>query len=312
MAVGPFQGAPFRLLFDEGLGEAVARAQFHGAQHRFGLGFTQIVILQVAVPILVEQPTAFRARSFGDQDAGQGKPGGMVLDKFHVLERRTGAVGQRHPIAGLDGAIGGERKNFPAAAGGENDSFGGDGQDLSGGHFDGHHPLAAPLLHQQFGDEAFVVALDGFVLQGGLEKRVEHVEAGLVGGEPGALDLHAAERADGDATVGLPAPGAAPVLQSQHLDRGFVDEDFHRILIAQPVAARDGVVGVFIQAVVGFDDRGRPALSRDGVAAHGINLGNNSHPEVQVGLCDSNGGPQARRATAHHQHVTRRDVHSLS
>ena len=93
-------------------------------------------------------------------------------------------------------------------------------------------PLAAPFFHQQLGDEAFVVALDSFVLQGSLEKRVEHVEPGLVGSEPGALDLHAAEGADGDATVGLPAPGAAPVLQSQHLSRGFVDKRFHCILIA--------------------------------------------------------------------------------
>ena len=95
----------------------------------------------------------------------------MVLDKFHVLERHVGAVRERHAIAGLDGAIGGKRKNSAAAAHREDDGLGGDGQNLSRGQFDSHHALAAPLLHQQFRDEALIVAFDGLVLQGGLEER---------------------------------------------------------------------------------------------------------------------------------------------
>ena len=92
--------------------------------------------------------------------------------------------------------------------------------------------------------------MDG-VLERGLEQRVQHVEAGLVGGEPGAHLLHAAERAHRDVAVRLPAPRAAPVLQPQQLARRLVDERLDRVLVAQPVAAGDRVVRVLVEAVVG-------------------------------------------------------------
>ncbi len=47
-------------------------------------------------------------------------------------------------------------------------------------------------------------------LQRGLEQRVQHMEAGLIGGEPGALDFHAAEATyvdapiQGDGSMGIP------------------------------------------------------------------------------------------------------------
>ena len=62
--------------------------------------------------------------------------------------------------------------------------------------------------------------LTSLVLQRRLEERVQHVEAGLVGREPGALLLHAAERADRDVAVRLPAPRAAPVLELEELLAG--------------------------------------------------------------------------------------------
>ena len=39
----------------------------------------------------------------------------------------------------------------------------------------------AAIVEKQLGDEPFVVACNGWVLKRGLEERVEHVEAGLVG-----------------------------------------------------------------------------------------------------------------------------------
>ena len=113
-----------------------------------------------------------------------------------------------------------------------------------------HDALDAAVVDQQPGDEPLVVAGDAGVLERGLEQRVEHVEAGLVGGEPRAHLLHAAERAHGDAAVGLAAPRAAPVLQPEQLLGRFLDERLDRVLIGQPVAAGDGVVGVLVEAVV--------------------------------------------------------------
>ena len=140
-------------------------------------------------------------------------------------------------------------KTLPQPARAEDDGLGGDGADLAGGQLDGHDALAAPVVHEQLGDEALVVALDAVVLERGLEQRVQHVEAGLVGGEPRALDLHAPEGTHGHVAVGLPAPGTAPVLEPQHLLGGLLHEGLHRVLVAEPVAAGDGVVGVRVQAV---------------------------------------------------------------
>src|SRR5713101_458944 len=72
---------------------------------------------------------------------------------------------------------------------------------------------AFAVLDQQRGCEPLVVAHDPLVLERSLEERMEHVEAGLVGGVQRPVHGHAAEGADADATVGIPAPRAAPVLQ---------------------------------------------------------------------------------------------------
>ena len=67
------------------------------------------------------------------------------------------------------------------------------------------------------GAEVLVEALDRGELVRGLEQRVQHVEAGLVGREPRALHFHAAEESDVGVAVVLAAPGAAPVLELDHL-----------------------------------------------------------------------------------------------
>ena len=80
----------------------------------------------------------------------------------------------------------------------------------------------------------------------------------------------------------------------------------------EPVAARDRVVGVLVEAVVGGDDAGRAALGRDRVAAHRIDLRDHRHVEPGVGLGDRDGGAQARAAAAHDQDVVRGAIDSLT
>jgi len=45
----------------------------------------------------------------------------------------------------------------------------------------------------------------------------------------------------------LAAPGAAPVFELEKFLGSFLDEGFDGVLIAEPVAAGDGVVGVFVE-----------------------------------------------------------------
>ena len=183
---------------------------------------------------------------------------------------------------------------------------------LPGGQLDGHHALTPSVVHEQLGDEELVVSLDDVVLERGLEQRVEQVEAGLVGGEPRPLDLHPAEGAHGDVAVRLPAPGAAPVLEPQHLLRRLPHEGLHRVLVAEPVPSGDGVVGVLVEAVRRLDHGGGAALRGDGVAPHGIHLGDHGDAEPRMRLGHRDGRAQAGPAAPDHEHVAGVEIHQGS
>jgi hypothetical protein len=148
--------------------------------------------------------------------------------------------------------------------------------------------LATAVLDDQIGAEVLVEALDRRILDRGLEQRVQHVEAGLVGREPGALDLHAAKRAHVDVTVVLAVPGAAPVLELHHLLGAMGHEVVDDVLLAEPVAAGHRIVEMILPTVVGQRDRRGAAFGRHGVAAHRINLGDERNPKRGIGLrrCD--------------------------
>ncbi len=74
----------------------------------------------------------------------------------------------------------------------------------------------------------FVKALNLGKLKGGLEEGMRHVEAGFVGGKPGAFDFHATEAPDVDAAVGAAAPWASPLLQLGHFRRAVMNENSRR------------------------------------------------------------------------------------
>ncbi len=184
----------------------------------------------------------------------------MVLDELHVLERRASVEGQRHAVTVLDVGVGGERKDLAAATGADDHGFGKDGLNPARHQLDGDHAARLPVVNQQFGYEPFVVACDRLVFERGLEESVEHVEAGLVGGEPRALFFHSAERPHRNVAIRLAAPRAAPMLELHQLSGSFLDEEFNRILIGHPISAGDRVVSVLIQRVVGLDHPGGAAF----------------------------------------------------
>ena len=234
----------------------------------------------------------------------------MVLDKLHVLQWSARAIGEPHAVAGLDAGVGGEGKNAAAATGAKDDGFGGDGLNLAGHKFDGHDALHAAIVHQELGDKPFVVTGDGVVFQSGLKESVQHVEAGFVGGKPRAHLFHAAESADGDVSVGLAAPRAAPMLEAQQFFGGFLDEGLHGVLVAEPVAAGNGVVGVLVETVTRFNDTRCAAFRRNRVAPHGVDLGDHGDVEFGIDFGDSDGCPEARPATSDQENVVVRYIHS--
>ena len=118
----------------------------------------------------------------------------------------------------------------------------------------------------------FVEALDLGELQRGLEQGVEHMEAGLVGGKPGSLNLHAAEATHVDATVITTAPRATPLLQLGHFRRAMMYEIINDILFAKPVATGYGVVKVIIKAVMILRDGSGSPLRSDRMATHRVDF----------------------------------------
>ena len=295
VAHGALDHAAFLLLLPEGLGETVARTQLHVLVLRLAdRGFrAQTVILQVAIAILVEQDATLTTTTFGHQDAGARQTGRVILDELHVPQRYAVAVGQGHAVPGDDATVGVVAIDTTCAAGGQHHGLGLDEAGDAVLDVKGDDTLDTAIFHDEIQTEVLVEALDGRVLDGGLEQGVQDVEAGLVGGEPGAGDLHPAETANVGLAVRFAAPGATPVLQLDHLVGGVVDEVFDYVLLTQPVTTGDGVVEVVFEGVVITDDACGATFGGHCVAAHRIDLGNQGDFQLRVGFCNGDCGTQA-------------------
>lgn len=126
------------------------------------------------------------------------------------------------------------------------------------------------IINQNIQYEVLVKTLDLRELQRGLEQRVQHMEAGLIGGEPGTLDFHAAEATYVDATIRATAPWASPQFQLGHFGWAVVDEIIHDILLTQPVATRYCIVKVIFEAVMILRDSGGAPFCSNGMATHRV------------------------------------------
>ena len=233
----------------------------------------------------------------------------MVLDELHVLERRARPIGERHPVAVLDVRVGRKREDLAAATSAQDHGLRRNAVDLSGDQLDGNDAQAAPVIDKQLGDEPLVESLDSVVLQRRLEQRVEHVETGLVRGEPRPLRLHPAERADSDTTIRVSAPGTPPVFQLHHFTWRFFDKRLDHILIAQPICPRHGVVGMGLGAISGLDDSRGAAFGRNRMASHRIHLGHDSDLQIRPRFRRRDTCAQTGPATTNDEYVTRVSSH---
>src|ERR1700687_318598 len=278
----------------------VARAELHLVGH---------VTLEEPLTFLVGEVTALAAYRLGDEDAGERQTGRVALDHLHVLQARAGAIAERHAVARADVAVGGERVDAPEAARGENHRLGGDGVEPAGALVQGDDADATRVLDEKLGHEGFVVAVDLRVLEACLENRVEHVEAGFVGCKAGAPRGHAAERTSGDLSVRRAAPRAAPVLHLDDLRRRFSYKGLHDILVGQVVRPFDGVEGVGLVRVLGPQHRSGSAFGGHSVAAHRIDLGDQTDLHAGVCLHRSYGCPEAGEPSADDQDVIAFEFH---
>ena len=138
---------------------------------------------------------------------------------------------------------------------------------------------------------------------------MQDVESAFIGGKPSALDLHPAERPHVDVAVSLAAPGTAPVLELDHFFGAVRDEIIDNVLVAQPVAARDGVVEMILEGVVRPHHAGGATLGGDGMAAHRVDFRDQRDLESGVDFGCGDRGPQARAAGADDGDIDLNHVH---
>ncbi len=227
----------------------------------------------------------------------------MVLDEFHIAQRHAVPISQRHAVAGDHAAIGVLAEHPSGTAGGDDHRARLDQRELSRSNLDRDDTLNAAVLDHEIDAEMLVEALDRGILDRCLEERVQHVKAGLVGGEPGPLDLHATESTHVDMAIRRPAPRTSPVLQLGQFFRAVRHKVVDDILLAQPVPAMNGVVEVILQTVGRLLDTGRAAFGSHRVAAHRINFRNQRDLQPRIRLCDGDCRPQACAAAAHDYHI---------
>ena len=99
------------------------------------------------------------------------------------------------------------------------------------------------------------------------------------------------------------------MLHLHELARSLVDEQLDRVLIAQPVAARDGVVEMVVEAVVVLDHPGSAAFGGDRVAAHRVDLREQRDPQRRIRLDRRDRSAHAGAASADNDDVGRDQVH---
>ena len=306
-------GVPFPPLVPEGLGHFVAWAQLHIFILRFAeRGFrAHAVILQIAVAVFVDQNPAFAAAAFGHQDPGARQAGRVILNEFHVAQRHAMAQGHPHPVTGDDATVGVVAVDAPGAAGSQHHGVSADLHQGAFHHIHRHQAAGLPVIDQQVKDEMFVKALNLGKLKGGLEEGIQHVEAGFVGGKPGAFDFHATEAPDVDAAVGAAAPWASPLLQLGHFRRAVMNKIVDDILLAQPVASRDGVVKMVLKAIVILGNGCGPPFCSDRMAAHRIDFRNQGDFSVGVGLSGGDSGTKACPAGANYGEIGLKSLHDI-
>ena len=101
------------------------------------------------------------------------------------------------------------------------------------------------------------------------------------------------------------------MLHLDHFGGRLVDESFDHVLVAQPIGPGDRVIGMLVQAVIGFNNRGSATLRGDRVAAHRVNFRNNGNAKLRVRLAQLNRGPQSRSPAADDQNIMFVAVHPV-
>ena len=263
------------------------------------------VLAHEALAVLVDEERTLSAAGLGEQHAVGGKARGVELHHFGILEGDADVHAGHDAVTGGAIRVGGaDPVDTAIAAGSDDDSLGSHAQEVAAAHIHGDDAIEfvsvhADFQHLAFGDEVNIV------LQALLEEGMHHGMACAVlevssPGVGGTAHLALMEGA-----VLLAVVGIAHEIHLIDVLAGPLGEVFHCILVAEVVAALDGVEHVGVHAVLRVGDAGdavHAALGHGGSGAGGHQLGHDSHFQVLVlGCCQ--GCAHASAAAADNQHI---------
>ena len=212
----------------------------------------------------------------------------------------AGAIGEGMAVAGRDQRVRGRRVDAPEAAGRQDDGLRGQRLDLAVVHVDRDDASAASVFDDERRDEPLVVGAD-VQLERLLVQDVQKRLAGDVGDVAGAREAGAAEGPLGDAAVRLAVEDGAHVLELDDVVGGFAAHGLDGVLVAEVVAALDGVVGVLLPGVVVAERGVDAALCGDGMASKRIDLAQKGN--VDAGARHFEGSAHSRETRSYYEDV---------
>ena len=240
------------------------------------------------LPSLSPQVSAFTPGRFGNQHPATRQRGGMVLNHLHVHQLAASVVDQAHAIAGDDECIGAGLKQSAATARAEDDGLGLDQVQLTGADIQGDDASGLPAFHdERCNKPLFVAAHAGFDEL--LEHDVEQGLSGEVADEKGAGAPLTAEGSRAQPSLVVPVEGNPHVLHVNKRSAGLSTHHFNGVLVAQVVAALDGVVGVVFPIISAVQQcRVDATLGGVGMTPHRVHLADDGG--VGSGGAGRNGG----------------------
>mmetsp|Transcript_2453 Transcript_2453/g.7277 ORF Transcript_2453/g.7277 Transcript_2453/m.7277 type:complete len:379 (-) Transcript_2453:147-1283(-) len=285
----------------------------HGARHHVArrqvLGGGRIA-LHEALALRVAQNTALAAAALGDEAASAIDARRMELHELKILQRQPRARHHRAAVAGARVRAGGGEVRAAVPTGGQHRLVRAEAVQRTVLHAHGQHAHALALMHQQVEREVLDEELR--VVPHGLPvERVQQRVACAVGRARAAVrlpPLAVVERLPTEgALVDLPlfvaAEGQPVVLQLNDGLGRLAAHVLDGVLVAQPVAALDGVVGVPAPVVFrAVAQRSvNPPLCRHCVRARGEELCDARC--VEAVLREADGSAQAGTARTHHHRI---------
>src|SRR5262245_45838614 len=127
---------------------------------------------------------------------------------------------------------------------------------------------------------------------------MQQMKSRLVRCKKSPIDAHPAEGSDAHAAVRVAAPGTSPMLELDDFSRSLLYKSLDRVLVRHKIRAEDCVLRVKVQ-IVEFAENGRSSpFSRNRVASHRIDFGDQGNRQLARHFCRRNRGTQTRSAAA--------------